>query len=84
VGVGVPGLVEPLSEREIELSRLLAAGQPNRRSPRSCSSRWTPVKMPISHLLATLGATNRTEATARARELGLPVDAAEPRRTGRS
>jgi LuxR family transcriptional regulator, maltose regulon positive regulatory protein len=83
-GIGVPGPVEPLSEREIEVLRLLAAGKPNREIAEELFVALDTVKKHISHILAKLGATNRTEATARARELGLRVDAAEPPGTARS
>ena len=36
------------------------------------------VKKHVTHIFEKLGAANRTQATARARDLGLLVDAAEP------
>jgi LuxR family maltose regulon positive regulatory protein len=66
-----PGLVEPLSQREIEVLRLLAAGYPNQQIARELVVSLHTVKKHVSHVLSKLGAANRTEATARARELGL-------------
>jgi LuxR family maltose regulon positive regulatory protein len=40
-GAAVPGLVMPLTSRELEVLRLLAPAAPTRRSPRSSSSPWT-------------------------------------------
>ncbi len=76
--VGIPGLVEPLSEREIEVLRLLAAGRSNHEIAEELSVALDTVKKHVSHILAKLGATNRTEATARARELGLLARSPSP------
>jgi DNA-binding CsgD family transcriptional regulator len=67
----VPGLVEPLSERELEVLRLLAAGKPNQQIAKELVVAVNTVKKHVAHILDKLGAANRTEATARARELGL-------------
>ena len=67
----VPGLVEPLSERELEVLRLLAAGKPNQQIAKELVVTLHTVKKHVTHVLGKLGAANRTEATARARELGL-------------
>jgi LuxR family maltose regulon positive regulatory protein len=64
-------LVEPLSERELEVLRLLAAGKQNREIARELSIALDTVKRHVTHILVKLGAGNRTEATGRARELGL-------------
>ena len=66
-----PGLVEPLSQREMEVLRLLAAGKPNQQIARELVVSLHTVKKHVTHVLGKLGAANRTEATARARELGL-------------
>jgi LuxR family maltose regulon positive regulatory protein len=66
-----PGLVEPLSQREMEVLRLLAAGKPNQQIARELVVSLHTVKKHVTHVLEKLGAANRTEATARARELGL-------------
>ena len=65
------GLVEPLSEREREVLRLLAAGKPNQEIAQELVVSLHTVKKHVTHVLGKLGAANRTEATARARELGL-------------
>jgi LuxR family transcriptional regulator, maltose regulon positive regulatory protein len=69
--VAVPGLVEPLSSRELEVLRLLAAGRPNQEIAEELVVALSTVKKHVTHILDKLGATNRTQATARARELGL-------------
>jgi LuxR family transcriptional regulator, maltose regulon positive regulatory protein len=66
-----PSLVEPLSQREVEVLRLLAAGKPNQQIARELVVSLHTVKKHVTHVLSKLGAANRTEATARARELGL-------------
>jgi LuxR family maltose regulon positive regulatory protein len=69
--IAVPGLVEPLSGRELEVLRLLAAGRPNQEIAEELVVALSTVKKHVTHILDKLGATNRTQATARARELGL-------------
>ena len=67
----VPGLVEGLSEREVEVLQLLAAGKTNRQIADELFVTLHTVKKHITHILGKLGAANRTEAAARARDLGL-------------
>ncbi len=67
----VPGLVEPLTGRELEVLGMLAAGTPNRAIAGELVITLDTVKKHVSHVLGKLGAANRTEAVARARELGL-------------
>jgi len=69
--VVVPGLVEPLSARELEVLRLLAAGKPNRLIAEELVVTLETVKKHVSHVFDKLGAANRTQAIARAQELGL-------------
>jgi LuxR family transcriptional regulator, maltose regulon positive regulatory protein len=76
--VAVPGLVEPLSGRELEVLRLLAAGRQNQEIAEELVVALSTVKKHVTHIFEKLGAANRTQATARARELGLLADAAEP------
>jgi ATP/maltotriose-dependent transcriptional regulator MalT len=54
-----------------EVLRLLAAGQPNQQIAKELVVSLHTVKKHVTHVLGKLGAANRTEATARARELGL-------------
>jgi LuxR family transcriptional regulator, maltose regulon positive regulatory protein len=67
-----------LSERELEVLRLVAAGRPNREIAGELYVAVDTVKKHLTHIFAKLGASNRTEATARARDLGLLTDPAEP------
>jgi LuxR family maltose regulon positive regulatory protein len=70
-GVVVAGLVEPLTARELEVLQLLAAGAPNRAIAEQLMVTPETVKKHLSHLFDKLGVANRTQAVARARELGL-------------
>jgi LuxR family maltose regulon positive regulatory protein len=70
-GVVVAGLVEPLTARELEVLGLLAAGAPNRAIAEQLVVTPETVKKHLSHLFDKLGAANRTQAVARARQLGL-------------
>ena len=72
---GSSGLVEALSERELEVLRLLAEGKPNRQIADELYVAVDTVKKHVTHIFEKLGAANRTQATARARELGLLADA---------
>jgi LuxR family transcriptional regulator, maltose regulon positive regulatory protein len=67
----VPGLVEQLTARELEVLVLLAKGMPNPRIAEQLVVTLDTVKKHVSHLLGKLGAANRTEAVTRARQLGL-------------
>jgi LuxR family transcriptional regulator, maltose regulon positive regulatory protein len=67
----VGGLFAPLSDRELEVLRLLAAGESNQQIAEELVVALSTVKKHVAHILDKLGAANRTEATARARELGL-------------
>jgi LuxR family maltose regulon positive regulatory protein len=69
--VAVPGLVEQLTTRELEVLVLLAAGMPNPRIAEQLVVTLDTVKKHVSHLLGKLGAANRTEAVTRARQLSL-------------
>ncbi|HEY4465761.1 MAG TPA: LuxR C-terminal-related transcriptional regulator [Streptosporangiaceae bacterium] len=66
-----PGLPEPPTARELEVLRLLAAGQSNQRIAHELVVTLDTVKKHVSHVLAKLGAANRTEAVSRARKIGL-------------
>ena len=67
----VPGIVEPLTSRELEVLGLLAAGRSNQAIAGQLVVTLDTVKKHVSHVLDKLGAANRTEAVARARELDL-------------
>jgi LuxR family maltose regulon positive regulatory protein len=66
-----PGLAEPLTSRELEVLRLLAAGRSNQRIAHDLVVALDTVKKHVTHVLGKLVAANRTEAVARARQLGL-------------
>ena len=65
------GLAEPLTGRELEVLRLLAAGKPNQRIARDLVVALDTVKKHMTQILGKLGAADRTQAGARARDLGL-------------
>jgi LuxR family maltose regulon positive regulatory protein len=64
-------VVEVLSERELEVLRLIAEGASNQAIAGALVISIGTVKSHINHILGKLAAGNRTEAVARARELGL-------------
>src|SRR5262249_39322231 len=70
-GNGTTILVEPLSEREREVLRLLASGRTNREIADDLYVSLGTVKAHTHHVFAKLGVRGRTEAAARARDLGL-------------
>lgn len=65
------GLIEPLTDRELEVLRLVAAGKRNREIARELVVTLETVKKHVSNIFSKLGATSRTKAVAQARELGL-------------
>ena len=67
----VPGLVGQLTDRELQVLRLLAAGRSNQRIAHDLVVALNTVKKHVTHVLGKLGAANRTEAVARARQFGL-------------
>jgi LuxR family maltose regulon positive regulatory protein len=64
-------LVEPLSGREIEVLRLIAAGLSNPEIAGELVIAVSTVKSHVNHIYGKLGVESRTRAVARARELGL-------------
>ena len=79
----VPGLVEPLTSRELEVLGMLAAGRSNQAIAGELVVTLDTVKKHVSHVLDKLGAANRTEAVARARELRPDPLAGVPRQSPR-
>ena len=65
------GLVEPLTERELEVLRLVAAGRSNRQIAAELYLALGTVKTHVHTIAGKLGAANRVEAIVRARGLGL-------------
>jgi ATP/maltotriose-dependent transcriptional regulator MalT len=64
-------LVEPLSDREVEVLRLVTAGLSNREIAGKLFISPGTAKTHIHNLCGKLGARNRTEAAMRAKEMGL-------------
>jgi DNA-binding CsgD family transcriptional regulator len=63
--------LEPLSERELEVLALLASGKTNAEIARDLFVALGTVKSHVNNIYRKLGAANRAEAAARARELNL-------------
>jgi LuxR family maltose regulon positive regulatory protein len=75
---GLPGppepstaLVEPLTERELDVLRALAAGLSNRAIAQQLYLSVATVKVHLKHIYGKLAVNSRTEALARAHELNL-------------
>ncbi|MEJ2558966.1 MAG: response regulator transcription factor, partial [Anaerolineae bacterium] len=64
-------LIEPLSERELEVLRRVAAGYSNQEIAQDLVVAVSTVKKHISNIYSKLEVGSRTQAVARARELGL-------------
>jgi DNA-binding NarL/FixJ family response regulator len=63
--------VEPLSERELEILGVLAAGASNREIAQQLYITEGTVKNHVTNILGKLGVRDRTQAALKARELGL-------------
>lgn len=68
---GTSKLIEPLSEREVEVLQLIAAGLSNREIGERLVIALSTVKGHTSNIYGKLGVSKRTEAVARARALGV-------------
>ena len=64
-------LPEPLSERELEILRLVAHGASNREIAAALVIAEGTVKNHVTNILGKLGVSDRTQAALKARELGL-------------
>ncbi|HEX2861664.1 MAG TPA: response regulator transcription factor [Lacunisphaera sp.] len=64
-------LNDPLSERELGVLRLLAAGRSNKEIGAELGITEGTVKNHMTHILGKLGALDRTQAALKARDLGL-------------
>ena len=69
----MPGLIEPLTGRELQVLVMLAAGTPIHGIAGELFISIDTVKKHVSHVLGKLGAVNRTEAVARARPGPAPL-----------
>jgi LuxR family maltose regulon positive regulatory protein len=69
----VPGgpLIEPLTERELEVLHLVAAGWTNQEIADKLVISVRTVKKHVENIHGKLGVSNRTQAAVRARELNL-------------
>ena len=65
------GLVEPLSEREIEVLQLVAEGLSNQEIAARLYLSLRTIKFHTGNIYGKLGVKSRTEAVAKARDLGL-------------
>jgi ATP/maltotriose-dependent transcriptional regulator MalT len=63
--------LDPLSQRELEVLQLLAAGASNQEIATALVLAPGTVKLHVSHILSKLGVHSRTRAILRARDLGL-------------
>jgi LuxR family transcriptional regulator, maltose regulon positive regulatory protein len=68
---GSPGIVEPLSARELEVLRLVAQGLTNQQIAARLVISLRTVKKHVENINGKLSTQNRTQAVARAREAGL-------------
>jgi DNA-binding NarL/FixJ family response regulator len=66
-----PGMPDPLTGRELDVLRLIAAGNTNREIATRLIVAVGTVKVHVEHILQKLGVHDRTEAAVRAVELGL-------------
>jgi LuxR family maltose regulon positive regulatory protein len=66
-------LIEPLSPRELEVLSLIAMGASNAEIAQQLVITVNTTKKHITHIFEKLAVTNRAEAVARARDLGLVV-----------
>ncbi|MCA9935589.1 MAG: hypothetical protein KC415_16755 [Anaerolineales bacterium] len=70
-GVNNAALIEPLSQRELEVLQLLADGLSNKAIAQTLIIAASTVKKHLKNIYQKLNVHSRTEAIARARELGL-------------
>jgi LuxR family maltose regulon positive regulatory protein len=67
-------LIDPLSERELEVLHLMARGDSNQEIATQLVITLDTVKRHVTHIFEKLGVHNRVQAVARARALGLLFD----------
>jgi LuxR family maltose regulon positive regulatory protein len=64
-------LIEPLSERELEVLQLMASGASNQDIAEAMIIAVTTAKKHVSNIIRKLGVNNRTQAVTKGRNLGL-------------
>jgi len=64
-------LLDPLSERELEVLHLIAIGDSNYEIAEQLVVAVSTVKRHVSNIFSKLAVTSRTQAVARAREFGM-------------
>ena len=69
--LGAQRLEEPLSEREVEVLRLMADGRRNGEIARDLVVSENTVKAHVKHIYRKLGVADRVQAVNRGRALGL-------------
>jgi DNA-binding NarL/FixJ family response regulator len=69
--VAMPPLLGRLTDRQLDVLRLIATGGSNKEIARELDLSPATIKAHAAAAIAALGAANRTEAVVRARELGL-------------
>ena len=74
-------ITEELTEREVEVLRLLTQGRTNPEIARAVLSSVSTVKIHVQNIIAKLGVSDRTQAAVRAIELGLATSGLEEVRT---
>jgi LuxR family maltose regulon positive regulatory protein len=67
-------MVEPLSEREIEVLQLIAEGYTNKEIGQMLYLALGTIKVHAHNIYGKLGVSGRTQAVAKARELGILPD----------
>jgi LuxR family transcriptional regulator, maltose regulon positive regulatory protein len=65
------GLLEQLSERELDVLRFMAAGQSNKKIAKALFISMSTVKTHLRNIYSKLNVNNRTQATVKAKELEL-------------
>jgi len=68
---GLQPLLDPLSERELEILQMIATGMSNKELAKALVVTVGTVKWHLNNIYSKLGVRSRTQAVAKARELGL-------------
>ena len=72
-GVDQSSLIEPLSDRELEVMKLIGKGADNQKISEELFITVGTVKSHVNHILRKLDAKNRTEAVAKLRKIGMDI-----------